>query len=230
MTLQSISPDIAGNLDQVRRRIDQAARACGRDPASVRLIAVSKTQPTELLRQAAAAGQRDFGENYLQDALPKIEALADLDLTWHFIGAIQSNKTRAIAEHFQWVHTVARPKIAERLAAQCPDDKVLNVTVQVNIDDDPDKNGVEPADATTLLEVIRGLPALRCRGLMTILSRSSDPAESYRRLAALFAELGEPEPGKWDTLSMGMTADFENAIAAGATCVRVGTAIFGPRR
>jgi PLP dependent protein len=205
-------------------------RACGRSPESVRLIAVSKTQPAGLLRRAAAAGQRDFGENYLQDALPKITELTGLDLTWHFIGSIQSNKTRAIAENFHWVHTVARAKIAERLAAHCPPDKALNVTLQVNIDDDPDKAGVEPDAAAALLAVVTRLPALRARGLMTMLSRASAPEASYRRLAALFEELAGAAPDTWDTLSMGMSGDFEAAIAAGSTCVRVGTAIFGPRR
>lgn len=229
MTLQSISNDIAGNLADVRRRIAAAARACGREPESVRLIAVSKTHPAERVREAYAAGQRDFGENYLQDALPKIEALADLDITWHFIGTIQSNKTRAIAEHFHWVHTVSRPRIAERLAAQCPHDKTVNVLLQVNVDEDAAKAGVPPAALAELIAAVAARPPLRLRGLMTILGVHTDPAEGYRRLAALFDAHAGQAPPSWDTVSMGMTADFETAIAAGATCVRVGTAIFGAR-
>jgi PLP dependent protein len=230
MTVQSISSNIAGNLDDVRRRIARAAEACGRDPAGIRLIAVSKTHPARLVREAHAAGQRDFGENYLQDAVPKIEALADLDLSWHFIGVVQSNKTRVIAERFHWVHTVSRAKIAERLSSQCPRDKILNVTLQVNIDGDDAKSGAAPEEIAQLIEAVLRLPALRLRGLMTILGLDTDPADGYRRLSRLFDALADRVPGSWDTLSMGMTADFETAIAAGATCVRVGTAIFGARR
>jgi PLP dependent protein len=230
MTLQSFPSDIAGNLAHVRERIAAAARACGRDPGAVRLIAVSKTHPAAMVREAYAAGQRDFGENYLQDALPKLDAVADLGITWHFIGAVQSNKTRAIAERFHWVHTVDRLKIAERLSAQCPRDKTLDVTLQVNVDGDPAKAGVAPERAAALVDAVAALPSLRLRGLMTILGLDTDPAEGYRRLGTLFASLADRAPASWDTVSMGMTADFEIAIAAGATCVRVGTAIFGARR
>jgi PLP dependent protein len=230
MTLQSIPSDIAGNLTHVHKRIAAAARACGRDPDAVRLIAVSKTQPAATVRYAYAAGQRDFGESYLQDALPKLDALADLRITWHFIGAIQSNKTRAIAERFHWVHTVDRAKIAERLAAQCPPDKTLDITLQVNVDGDPAKAGVAPEQAAALVDAVATLPSLRLRGLMTILGLDTDPDEGYRRLGTLFTSLADRAPASWDTVSMGMTADLEIAIAAGATCVRVGTAIFGSRR
>jgi len=229
MSLQSISPDIADNVRQVRRAIDLAARRSGRDPADVHLLAVAKTHPDDAVRRAAAAGCTDFAENYLQEAVTKITALADLALTWHYIGAIQSNKTRQIAEHFDWVHTVSRHKIAERLSAQCPSGKLLNVTLQVNIDADPGKGGVEPAAAEELLAAAGGLPNLRLRGLMTILHRDSEPAAGYQRLAALFAQLRPAAPACWDTLSMGMSGDFPAAIAAGATQVRIGTAIFGPR-
>jgi hypothetical protein len=163
----------------------------------------------------------------------------DLPVTWHFIGAIQSNKTRAIAEHFHWVHTVSRASIAERLSRQCPSGKTLNVTVQVNIDADPQKAGVEPGAAAALLEAIGGLANLRVRGLMTILRQAPGAGGpgaggptalvSYQRLAALFTELDHRAPEPWDTLSMGMSGDFRDAIAAGATHVRIGTAIFGPR-
>lgn len=239
MTLQSISvtggSDIAGNVEQVRRRIDEAARRHQRQGDRITLIAVSKTQPAERIRQAAAAGCRHFGENYLQEAEPKLAELRDLPLTWHFIGAIQSNKTRAIASHFHWVHTVSRLKIAERLSAQCPPGRRLDVTVQVNIDDDPDKAGVEPADAAALVAAMATLPNLRVRGLMTVLKRpadgapAGDPLASYRRLQDLFRQLAPSAPATWDTLSMGMTGDFEDAIAAGSTHVRIGTALFGPR-
>lgn len=229
MSLQSISPDIAANVRSVRARIDQAAVAAGRDPGDVHLVAVSKTQPAAAVR-AAAAVCSDFAENYLQEALPKIEALADLPLTWHFIGAIQSNKTRPIAEHFHWVHTVARARIAERLAAQCPAGRTLNVTLQVNIDGDPAKSGVAVEETRALLDAAARWPNLRVRGLMTILQRESPPRPSYERLAALFHELAPQAPACWDTLSMGMSGDFHDAVAAGATHVRVGTAIFGERQ
>lgn len=229
MSLQSISPDIADNVREVRQAIDLAARRSGRDPADVRLLAVSKTHPEDRVRRAAAAGCTDFAENYLQEALPKMAALADLPLTWHYIGAIQANKTRPIAEHFHWVHTVSRQKIAERLSAQCPPGGTLNVTLQVNIDDDPDKAGIDPDAAAELLAATAALPNLHLRGLMTMLHRDSEPRASYQRLADLFAQLRGVAPACWDTLSMGMSGDFADAIAAGATHVRIGTAIFGPR-
>lgn len=233
MSLQSISPNIAANVHSVRRRIAAAARSHQRDPDEVVLVAVSKQQPAAAVRAAAAAGCADFGENYLQEALDKIAALADLALTWHFIGPVQSNKTRHIAEHFDWVHTLSRTKIAERLSAQCPRGRTLNVTVQVNVDQDPDKSGVGADAAAELVRAIAGLPNLRLRGLMTILRHPGDHADAaldgYRRLAALFDELACIAPPPWDTLSMGMSGDFPQAIAAGATHVRVGSALFGPR-
>ncbi|NBC22499.1 MAG: YggS family pyridoxal phosphate-dependent enzyme [Gammaproteobacteria bacterium] len=233
MSLQSVSgnsPDIAANLATVRRAIDDAARACGREPGAVHLLAVSKTQPADVVRRAAAAGCTDFGENYLREAVAKIEDLADLDVRWHFIGAIQSNKTRLVARHFHWVHTLAREKIARRLSEQCPDGKTLDVTLQVNIDDDPAKAGVAPEHVAGLLAAVRGLEHLRPRGLMTILQRDSEPLESYRRLADLFDRLAADGGEHWDTLSMGMSGDFAAAIEAGATWVRIGTSIFGPRQ
>ncbi|MFW6094339.1 MAG: YggS family pyridoxal phosphate-dependent enzyme [Pseudomonadota bacterium] len=227
--MQSIAEHLAERAGETRREITAAARACGRDPADVRLVAVSKTRPAEQIRQLAAAGIQDFGENYLQEALDKIAALADLDLRWHFIGAIQSNKTRPIAEHFHWVHTVSRVRIAERLSAHCPPGKTLNVTLQVNIDGDPAKSGADPAAVEELLAAAADLPGLRVRGLMTILRMESEPFAAYRRLAALFDALAARAPEPWDTLSMGMSGDFREAIAAGATHVRLGTALFGPR-
>ncbi|MFU8814264.1 MAG: YggS family pyridoxal phosphate-dependent enzyme [Pseudomonadales bacterium] len=229
MSLQSVSRTVDANVRAARQHIAASAQACGRSPDEIHLVAVSKTKPATLIRAAAAAGCTDFAENYLQEAVPKISELADLDLTWHFIGAIQSNKTQLIARHFDWVHTVARGKIAERLSAQRPEGQWLNVTIQVNIDDDPAKAGVAPADARALLADIADLPNLRVRGLMTVLRQGSEPLAGYRRLAALFAELASQAPACWDTLSMGMSADFAEAITAGATHVRLGTTIFGPR-
>lgn len=220
---------IESNVRGLRKQIADAAASGGRSPDQVNLVAVSKTRPAALIRQAAAAGCRDFGENYLQEAIPKIQSLSDLNVTWHFIGAIQSNKTRAIAEHFQWVHTLTREKIAGRLSRQCPSGRTLNVTLQVNIDEDPAKAGVAPGAAGALLDATRNLPNLRVRGLMTILQRHSPALSSYRRLAVLFDELADRAPHPWDTLSMGMSGDFAEAVAAGATHVRIGTALFGPR-
>ncbi len=194
MILQSISQTIAANVRRIRRRMDEAARRSGRDPASVHLVAVSKTHPSTLIREAAAAGCGEFGENYLQEALDKISELAALDATWHFIGAIQANKTRPIAEHFQWVHTVSRTRIAERLSRQCPAGKTLDVTIQVNVDADPAKAGVAPSEAASLLAAIGGLDNLRVRGLMTVLHPDSPPRAGYGRLAELFEALRSRSP------------------------------------
>lgn len=220
---------IADNLSSVSARIDAAARAAGRDTASVGLLAVSKTKPAQAVREAYAAGIRDVGENYLQEALSKQEALADLALTWHFIGPIQSNKTRAIAEHFDWVHSVDRLKIAQRLSEQRPAGlALLNICLQVNISGEASKAGCAPADLPELAMAVTALPGLRLRGLMAIPEPSADPA----RQNAVFAEvkaLNETLKLGLDTLSMGMSEDLEAAIAQGATWVRVGTALFGAR-
>ncbi|MDE0269913.1 MAG: YggS family pyridoxal phosphate-dependent enzyme, partial [Gammaproteobacteria bacterium] len=170
-----------------------------------------------------------FGENYAQEAAAKIEALAGLPLRWHFIGRIQSNKTALIARRFDWVHTVDRLKIARRLAGHRADGPPLNVLVQVNIDDDPAKGGVAPDEAGDLVDAMRDLAGLRLRGLMAILERAGDAQSSYRRVRTLFESLADRGGSGWDVLSMGMSGDLEAAIAAGATQVRVGTAIFGPR-
>lgn len=209
--------------------MDAAIQAAGRDPADIHLVAVSKTKPTAAIEEAYAAGLTDFGENYVQEATAKIRALAHLPLNWHFIGAIQSNKTRSIAENFQWVHTVDRSKIARRLSDQCPPGKILDACLQVNIDLDPAKAGVLPEHAAALLDEVARLPNLRVRGLMTILESAGDPLSSYQRLAALFADLAGHGQQSWDTLSMGMSRDYPQAIMAGATHVRIGTDIFGPR-
>ncbi|GGY83881.1 YggS family pyridoxal phosphate-dependent enzyme [Marinobacter zhanjiangensis] len=227
---------IADNLGSVTRRIQKATKAAARADGSVNLLAVSKTRPPRDLREAAASGQRAFGENYLQEGLEKIEALADLpELEWHFIGPIQSNKTRAIAEHFQWVHSVDRLKIARRLSEQRPDNlPPLNVCLQVNVDNEDSKSGCRMEDLPELAAAVSKLPRLNLRGLMAI----PDPdqpedslRDSFRALATALGRLNrQPDiNGTLGTLSMGMSGDLELAIAEGATLVRVGTAIFGAR-
>jgi len=223
---------ISANIAEVLKRVRAAAEKVGRDPATVQLLAVSKTHPAEVVRAAAGAGQRDFGENYLQEALDKIAVTADLDLCWHFIGPIQSNKTRAIAEHFAWVHSIDRLKIARRLSEQRPPNlPPLKVCLQVNISGEASKAGVAPADVPALADAVAALPRLELHGLMAIPAPAENAAgqrEPFARLAALFATLRETRPAL-DTLSMGMSADLEAAIAEGATLVRIGTALFGPR-
>ncbi|MBV4488681.1 YggS family pyridoxal phosphate-dependent enzyme [Pseudomonas sp. SWRI153] len=220
---------IADNIQLVSSRIQAAVKAANRAENSVQLLAVSKTKPAEALREAHAAGLRDFGENYLQEALGKQLELADLPLIWHFIGPIQSNKTRAIAEHFDWVHSVDRLKIAQRLSEQRPADlPPLNICIQVNVSGEASKSGCTPADLPALAEAISKLPRLRLRGLMAIPEPTEDRAEQDAAFAAvqeLQASLALP----LDTLSMGMSHDLESAIAQGATWVRIGTALFGAR-
>jgi pyridoxal phosphate enzyme (YggS family) len=229
LTLPQKLPD---RLQRVRQRIAAAAIACGRDPSAVTLIGVSKTQPATAVREAAEAGLADFGENYLQEALGKQEALADRALTWHFIGALQSNKTREVAGHFDWVHTVDREKIARRLAGQRPfHAPPLQVCLQVRLGQEDTKSGVDPPGLDALADAVAALPRLRLRGLMCIPPVEDDPARQRRWFAELrslqerLVARGHP----LDVLSMGMSGDFELAIAEGATHVRVGTAIFGPR-
>jgi pyridoxal phosphate enzyme (YggS family) len=205
----------------------------GREADSVRLIAVSKTQPANAIRALAELGQMDFGENYLQEALPKLTALADLPLTWHFIGQLQANKTRTVAEHFHWVHTLDRERIAVRLneqrSAHAPP---LNVCIQVRLEDEPGKGGISKTELAPLARSVLQLPRLRLRGLMCI----PPPREGFEAQRQLFAELADcarelrAQGMPLDTLSMGMTGDLEAAVAAGATCVRIGTAIFGERK
>jgi pyridoxal phosphate enzyme (YggS family) len=220
---------IADNIAQVSSRIRAAALAAGRNEHSIQLLAVSKTKPAEALREAYAAGIRDFGENYLQEALSKQLELADLPLIWHFIGPIQSNKTRAIAEHFAWVHSVDRLKIAQRLSEQRPADlPPLNICIQVNVSGEASKSGCTPADLPALANAISVLPRLKLRGLMAIPEPTEDRAAQDAAFAAvqsLQASLNLP----LDTLSMGMSHDLESAIAMGATWVRIGTALFGAR-
>ena len=227
-------PALAHNLDAVHQRIALAAQVAGRDPRSVALLAVSKTFPAEDVRAAHAAGQRAFGENYVQEALTKIEALSDLraSLVWHFIGPLQSNKTRPVAENFDWVHSVDRLKIAQRLSEQRPDAlPPLNVCLQVNISGEASKSGVLPDQAIEVARQIAALPRLRLRGLMAIPEPAGDTDAQrapHRALRALFDTL-RADGLPLDTLSMGMSADLEAAVLEGATIVCVGTAIFGAR-
>jgi len=222
----------AERLASVLARIESAARQAGRDPSEVTLLAVSKQQPAGLVRAAAAAGQRQFGENYVQEALAKLESLRDLPLVWHFIGQLQANKTRDVAVAFQWVHTLARAKIAARLSAHRPHYAgPLDVLLQVRLAEEDGKGGVAPAQVPALAEIVAGLPRLRLRGLMCIPPPPGDEAlgrAPFRRLRELALDLNRGGHSL-DTLSMGMSADLEAAVAEGATIVRVGTAIFGPR-
>ncbi|APC22650.1 MULTISPECIES: YggS family pyridoxal phosphate-dependent enzyme [Pseudomonas] len=224
---------IADNISQVAERIRNACQAVQRDPHSVQLLAVSKTKPAAALREAHAAGLRDFGENYLQEALGKQQELADLPLSWHFIGPIQSNKTRAIAEHFDWVHSVDRLKIAQRLSEQRPAElPPLNICIQVNVSGEASKSGCAPADLPALASAIGALPRLQLRGLMAIPEPTEDRAAQDAAFAAvqrLNNDLRDSLKLPLDTLSMGMSHDLEAAIAQGATWVRIGTALFGAR-
>lgn len=223
---------ISDNLQAVKNRLAQAAMSAGRPCEDILLLAVSKTWPAQAIREAFAAGQTAFGESYLQEALDKIESLRDLALEWHFIGPIQSNKTRSIATHFDWVHSVDRLKIAERLSQARPLNlPPLNVTLQVNISRETTKSGVMPEEVAALARSVQALPALRLRGLMAIPKASDDYAEQrtqFRMLKILFDQLNMVGL-QLDTLSMGMSHDMEAAIVEGATIVRVGSAIFGVR-
>ena len=219
-------------MQDVRTAIAAAAHTAGRDERAVTLVAVSKGHQAELISAAARLGITDFGENYLQEALPKIAALREAPLVWHFLGRLQANKTRPVAEHFDWVHGLDRLRIAERLSQQrshlAPP---LNVCLQVNIAQDDKKAGVAPADVAPLAAAVASLPHLRLRGLMCMLPEGLDtPArrDAYSRLRQLLVTLRTSHP-ELDTLSMGMSGDFSDAILEGATMVRVGTAIFGPR-
>ncbi|MBX9762001.1 MAG: YggS family pyridoxal phosphate-dependent enzyme [Pseudomonadaceae bacterium] len=220
---------IAENIAKVGVRIREAAQASQRDFSQIGLLAVSKTKPADAIREAFAAGVTDFGENYLQEALDKQTQLSDLPVVWHFIGPIQSNKTKPIAEHFAWVHSVDRLKIAERLSAQRPAHlPALNICLQVNVSGETSKSGCSPDQLSALAHAVTQLPNLRLRGLMTI----PEPTDDVTEQRAAFARLRELQQSlnlKLDTLSMGMSHDLEAAIAEGATWVRIGTALFGAR-
>ena len=223
---------ITANLQAVRQRIAAAALAAGRPADSVRLVAVSKTFAAEAVREAAGAGQSEFGENYVTEGVEKIEELRALALTWHYIGPIQSNKTRLIAENFDWVHSIDREKIAARLSrARGAHRAELQVCLQVNVSGEASKSGAAPGEVAALARKVAGLPGLKLRGLMAIPEPTSDARLQRTRFAQLRALRDElNRDGLWlDTLSMGMSADMEAAIAEGATMVRVGTAIFGER-
>lgn len=219
-------------FDTVKSRIRAAEISAGRPEGSVGLIAVSKTQPATAIREVYALGQRDFGENYLQEALAKQEELTDLDdIVWHFIGPIQSNKTRLIAEHFDWVHTVDRLKTAERLNQQRPIDRpLLNICIQVNVSSESTKSGASVSELSGLVTCLGSLPMLRLRGLMAIPAPLDDLDQDPGRPFRLLREASQTQPSALDTLSMGMSDDLEWAIQEGASWVRIGTALFGPRR
>ncbi len=222
--------DFAARFQTVLARIRTAERQFQRPPHSVRLLAVSKTHPASAVAELAAAGQRDFGENYIQEALDKIAELAALDLEWHFIGPIQANKTRSIAEHFAWVHSVDRLKIAERLNAQRPADlPPLNICLEVNIDREPSKHGFDESELADMARTVATLPRLRLRGLMAIPAPAADFAAQRQPFARLREWKERLNIAGLDTLSMGMSDDLEAAVAEGATLVRIGTALFGPR-
>jgi PLP dependent protein len=220
-------------IAHVRGRIAAAAAQAGRSVESITLLAVSKGHTAEVVRAAAASGLSSFGESYLGEALPKMQALSDLDLTWHFIGRIQANKTRPIAQAFAWVHGVDRARIAARLAEQRPyHAPPLNVCLQVNLAGEAGKGGVPPGELPELAAAVAALPRLALRGLMCIPPEEEDPARQRRwfgELAQLLGELRQAVAPGLDTLSMGMSGDFEAAILEGATIVRIGTALLGPR-
>jgi len=235
--MSSSDKHLQANLTSLSERITAAARRAGRPTESVTLVAVSKTFPAEAVLALARCGQRHFGENYLQEALAKIEAVRaaapGLPPVWHFVGPIQSNKTRPIAEHFDWVQSVERLKIAQRLSEQRPAHlPPLNVLLQVNISGEASKSGVAPGELPALARAVAALPRLRLRGLMAVPEPTDDPQRQRAPLAAMKALFDEQRAAgfaDWDTLSMGMSADLEAAIGQGATMVRVGTALFGER-
>jgi len=226
-------PSLPSRIASVRARIADAAIRSGRHPDDIRLLAVSKTRPAADVRSAHHAGLRDFGENYLQEALEKQQALGDLDIVWHFIGGLQSNKTAAVARSFQWVHSLSSLKHARRLDAQRPPEMpAMEVCLQVNICNETSKGGVPPDELAPLAREVLALPRLRLRGLMALPAPASDfgrQREVFARVRTLSEQLGK-DGIDLDTLSMGMSGDLEAAIAEGATIVRIGTALFGPRK
>ena len=233
-SIQTIMTTITSNVQATQVRLNQACFTAGRHPETVHLLAVSKLHPAEAVRQAHAAGLCAFGENYVQEGLDKIAVLADLRpvLAWHLIGPLQSNKTRAVAEAFDWVHSIDRLKTAQRLSEQRPDHMPpLNVCLQINISGEDSKSGAAPAEVPALARAVAALPRLRLRGLMSIPEPERDleaQRRPHRALRELFDQLNAEGLGL-DTLSMGMSADLEAAILEGATLVRIGTAIFGAR-
>lgn len=224
------SLDLATNLIQVQRQIEQASLQAKRNVQDIQLLAVSKTHPAQSIAELYQLGQKAFGENYLQEALEKIEQLKDLEIEWHFIGHVQRNKTKHLAEKFAWVHGVDRLIIAERLSNQRPENlQPLNICLQVNIDDQESKDGCAPDEVAELVKQISRLPNLRLRGLMVI--PQPEHVQAFATTKQLFDQVKQyhAQPELWDTLSMGMSADMADAIQAGSTMVRVGTALFGAR-
>lgn len=226
---------ISENLALISQQIQQSCQSANRSPDAVKLLAVSKTKPVEAISAAIEAGQRAFGENYVQEGVAKIQHFREhcsLQLAWHFIGPLQSNKTRLVAEHFDWIHTVDRLKIAQRLSEQRPENApLLNVLIQINISDEASKSGISPDEMLPLAQEIAKLPRLRLRGLMAIPKPEADPAlqkQAFNKMSALFHRLKQDFP-EVDTLSMGMSDDLHSAIECGSTLVRIGTAIFGAR-
>ena len=223
---------LESRIKLVKERVNAACIVNGRSPNSVTLLAVSKTKPIEMLREAERHGLKQFGENYADEAKEKIQQRPALKSEWHFIGRIQSNKTKSIAQHFAWIHTVDRIKVAKRLASHCPENKILQILLQVKVDSDENKGGIEAGKIDELIKYVLSEPNLNLRGLMTILSKETDPQKGYSKLRYLFNHLQETyaqEFHNWDTLSMGMSNDLEVAVNCGATIVRVGTDIFGSR-
>ena len=223
---------LESRIKRVKERVNAACVVNGRSPDSVTLLAVSKTKPIEMLREAERHGLKQFGENYADEAKEKIQQRPALKSEWHFIGRIQSNKTQSIAQHFAWIHTVDRIKVAKRLASHCPENKILQILLQVNVDSDENKGGIEAGKIDELIKYVLSEPNLNLRGLMTILSRETDPQKGYSKLRDLFNHLQETyaqELHNWDTLSTGMSNDLEVAVNCGATIVRIGTDIFGSR-
>jgi pyridoxal phosphate enzyme (YggS family) len=224
--------NLANNLNAVRQQIAQIAQQHQRNSDEICLVAVSKTRSVQEIRTVAALGQLHFGENYVQESVDKIAEITDIELVWHFIGPIQKNKTKLIAENFSWVHSVDRDSVAIRLNNQRPPTlPALNICLQINIDNEDSKSGITPAELLPLAETIQQLPNLKLRGLMAIPSASLEfdqQSTAFQKMAHLLAELKQ-HGMKVDTLSMGMSNDYEAAIACGSTMVRIGTAIFGPR-
>ena len=225
--------NINQRLQAVNDKISEAEAKFEREPGSVSLLAVSKTHPAETIIEAYKAGQRSFGENYLQHAVPKIQELGDYDIEWHFIGPLQSNKTRPVAENFHWVHSIDREKIAQRLSDQKPEGKApINICIQVNVSDEDTKSGVDLDDVESLAQAIKDLPGVKLRGLMAIPEITFDvelQRSNFRKLREKYDELNS-KGFELDALSMGMSDDMESAVAEGSTMVRIGTAIFGARR
>ena len=224
---------LKNNLLKANLQIEKACAEARKKPEDITLIGVTKNQTAETIRQAYNAGILNIGENYLQEALPKIKLLEDLDITWHYIGAIQSNKTRQIAENFSWVHSVDSLKISERLSRQCPQSKTLNLLIQLNIDNDPQKRGVHAEELEAMISHMLQLPTILVRGLMIILSEDTEPSSAYTEAFNTFEALKSLKSNQeniyWDTLSMGMSKDFYQAILSGSNTIRIGTTLFGKR-